>query len=335
MHNDRSAIQTVTSPTFGGALLSVWGCPVIGHRAATALLCDDGVGLGAGVVIDEAHQMHLASCRAATSTRAVRPEDLMRIRSGSCVECHGIVEVNMDARMMDRRGLGELLTEVDMTLMNHPPRTRPEVLAELRALRFGTETHEALERFRAAHALPPRLDAAIAGTASAMRRYAAHGEVCLRRDGLRRLQDVLAAEFPGEHDMRVQPGDPVFRPRGWALKAAEATVPKSASDHVVCMFQHTGGYIDAAVAAAEVSASVSQLGGFSEFAIAVLPRPLAVHLHADSAVSLATNVQGLAFAAPAVGDETRLGQQCAVAVQLWAAGAEPARAWHAAIAAAY
>lgn len=318
MHNDWSGTEIITSPAFGGAFLSVWGCSLIDDNAATTHLRNGVVGLGARMAIDDDDGLHLDFCQRGNAKRPVRPHDLVRIGAASCDGCDSMVEVHIDTGKLNRSALDGLMTDLDMTLMNHPPRTLPGVLAELRAMRFGTDIRTILDRFRAANTLPTGLDAAIARTASTMGRFAADGETSLRRDGIRRLQDVLAGTFPGR-----------------ALAAAEAAVPKSESDHLVCMFQHTDSHIDAAVAAAPASASVSKKSGFGEVAVAVLPRQLAVHLHADSAASFWTNVPDLAFAAPVAGDGRWLGRQCAVAAQLWADGAEPADAWHAAVAVAH
>lgn len=338
-------LASIVTGTPGAVLLDAIGCPKAAWDGEDMLVPLGFDSWGAAVtlpgpLLGDDGVLHERDCDRPDSLRSPGVEDLLLVSGRKC-PCFLTGEVAALPSAVSISSLQQLLHDAE-TLWRHWPlgadTASAGVLADVRSARLGAGLAAALRRFADANTLPPLFDEAVYGCRSRLEHLGRRAAAALAKNGLLRLREHMAARFaaPGPPPDAVSRGRHAQRGVTPGLAAAEAFVPGSGTDHVLCMFEQPGPRVNAAVAAAPIAAS--REFGRAPFnylrAAAVLPREVAVLLYADWSVYYVPRTQSMAFATVVDPDWPGLAQACETAVSLWSQeGASPRDSWQAALAA--
>lgn len=284
--------------------------------------------VGPGAVRDGLSGIHFAQCRKIAGCSPIATTDLVGIR-GECSCGASLADVAITDPELSADAVEELLYGFRNQLRDYPPAAEAGLLAEVRAVRFGQGIGALVQQFLDANMMMPAPTSALGNVAALMNADADSGALSLRTTGLSRLRARLEALEPTAQ-MKLHTVS-----RRDALATAEMTIPgagQADDSPIVCFYRRLDTHIDAALIASGTAAVAFASHQLRQVAVAVLPRRVAVLLHAEPVANTAFG-QALVFAAPAGASPAMLPACCDTALRLWTSGADPKSAWLAARAA--
>lgn len=321
----------MTVGSSGAVMLTSWGCPTAtcdhGQLRLPERFNDFGVAVVGDLAVGGDGVVHTSRCRSAWTKVPPSRLELPRIAAEPCqAGCGSEARLAVRGPADFTAAVTRLAAGVHRAVTDYPPARRPGVETELREVGFGRALAQAAARFADHAAAGPVLADAVEDFRHWATALVTEQTRRLHRDGLPRLARLIETQV-----------DPVRKSDMYhAVRHAEHLLPGEPGDDLVCMFSGDIGFVEAALTAAEAVAFGEQGGPWDRVtAVALLPRDLAVLLHADHAVRWSHAVDHpLVFADVPDPGRTDLLQLCRSVASVWGRNSpNPEAAYRAAVSA--